>query len=117
MKISEVSQKYHLTEDTLRYYEGIGLLPKVSKKSNIRNYQEEDLKRIEFILCMKNSGLPLLQIKKFLDLYPLGKQSLLERIHILENQKEILESEIKEKEKSLEFLKYKINYLKNEEQK
>lgn len=50
MTISEVSKKYGLTQDTLRYYERIGLIPYINRTSSgIRDYTEEACKWIEFI--------------------------------------------------------------------
>ena len=50
MKIAEVSEKYSISTDTLRYYERVGLIPTVSRNgSGIRDYSELDLKRVEFI--------------------------------------------------------------------
>ena len=50
MTITEVSKKYDLSQDTLRYYERIGLLPAVNRnKSGIRDYTDEDCKWVEFI--------------------------------------------------------------------
>ncbi len=44
MTIAEVSKKYNLTPDTIRYYEKIGLLPAVPRKENgIRDFNEEIL--------------------------------------------------------------------------
>ena len=43
MMIAEVSKKFDLSQDTLRYYERIGLIPSVNRtKSGIRDYREED---------------------------------------------------------------------------
>ncbi len=43
MLIAEVSKKFDLSQDTLRYYERIGLIPRVNRnKSGIRDYTEED---------------------------------------------------------------------------
>jgi DNA-binding transcriptional MerR regulator len=50
MKIAEVSQRYKISADTLRYYERVGLIPTVNRNnSGIRDYSEIDLKRVEFI--------------------------------------------------------------------
>ena len=58
MTIKEVSEKYHITQDTLRYYERVGMIPKVTRTpSGIRNYQPEDLGWVELALCMRNAGL------------------------------------------------------------
>ncbi|MDR3668182.1 MAG: aldo/keto reductase [Ignavibacteriaceae bacterium] len=55
MMIAEVSGKFDLSQDTLHYYERIGLIPSVNRnKSGIRDYTEEDCKWVEFIKCMRN---------------------------------------------------------------
>lgn len=44
MTIKEVAEKYDISADTLRYYERVGMIPKVTRKANgIRDYQESDL--------------------------------------------------------------------------
>ena len=56
MKIAEVSEKYGISSDTLRYYERIGLIPPVQRNgSGIRDYGETDVRRIEFIKCMRRA--------------------------------------------------------------
>ena len=53
MRIAEVSELYGLSLDTLRYYERVGLIPPVNRnESGIRDYNELDLRRVEFIKCM-----------------------------------------------------------------
>ena len=60
MKIAEVSERYGISSDTLRYYERIGLIPPVNRnESGIRDYNETDVKRVEFIKCMRSAGLPI----------------------------------------------------------
>ena len=60
MKIAEVSERYAIPADTLRYYERIGLIPAVNRLENsIRDYGETDLRRVEFIKCMRGAGLPI----------------------------------------------------------
>ncbi len=54
MTISEVSKKYDITADTLRYYERIGLIPPVPRtKSGLRDYDESSCNWVNFIKCMK----------------------------------------------------------------
>jgi DNA-binding transcriptional MerR regulator len=56
MKIAEVSEQYAISSDTLRYDERIGLIPLVNRNgSGIRDYNETDVKRVEFIKCMRCS--------------------------------------------------------------
>ena len=60
MTIAEVSKKYDLTPDTLRYYERIGLLSSVPRNtSGICNYDEASCKRIEFVKCMRSAGVEI----------------------------------------------------------
>ena len=85
MKISEVSEKYNIPADTLRYYEKFGLIDNVSKISGVRNYSEEDCSRIEFIICMKHAGLSLEDIKTFINLNKEGDKTIPARLEILEH--------------------------------
>jgi len=58
MTIKEVSEKYGISQDTLRYYERVNVIPKVTRTSGgIRDYQEEDLRWVELAVCMRNAGL------------------------------------------------------------
>jgi DNA-binding transcriptional MerR regulator len=60
MKIAELSERYGISSDTLRYYERIGLIQPVNRnESGIRDYNEIDLKRVEFIKCMRSAWLPI----------------------------------------------------------
>ena len=60
MTIKEVSEKYGISQDTLRYYERVNVIPKVTRTSGgIRDYQEEDLRWVKLAVCMRNAGLPI----------------------------------------------------------
>lgn len=115
MKISEVSKKYNLSVDTLRYYEKIGLIDSVNKTLGVRNYSNEDCLRIEFIICMKHAGLSLDDIKTFIDLNKQGDKTIPARLEILKQQKIILETEIENKKKTLDYLNYKIKLYQDKE--
>lgn len=73
MTIKEVSEKYDITQDTIRYYEKIGLLPPVSRtKSGIRNFNKQSCKWLEFIKCMRSSGMPIESLIKYMNLFKKG---------------------------------------------
>ena len=60
MTIKEVSEKFGIRQDTLRYYERVGMIPPVTRTAGgIRNYQESDLGWVELALCMRSAGLPV----------------------------------------------------------
>ena len=88
MTIAEVSKKYGLSADTLRYYERIGLIPGVRRKENgIRDYSESDCNWVEFIKCMRAAGIQVEALIEYVALFQQGddtqearKQILLEQL-------------------------------------
>jgi DNA-binding transcriptional MerR regulator len=75
MTITEISQRFNLSQNTLRYYERIGLIPSVSRNKNgIRNYAEEDCTRIGFVKCMREAGLPIETLIEYFTLLQQGNQ-------------------------------------------
>ena len=109
MTIAEVSKKYDLTPDTLRYYERIGLLSNVPRTSNgIRNYDEKSCKRIEFIKCMRNAGVEIEILIEYMNLFEEGKSTVTARKKLLEEQRDKLEEKKKNINETLERLNYKI---------
>lgn len=109
MTISEVSKKYNLTQDTLRYYEKIGILYNVPRnKSGIRNYDENSCKRIEFVKCMRGAGVEIEALLEYMQLFEKGKSTAKRRKEILEQQREKLLEKQKNITASLKRLDYKI---------
>jgi DNA-binding transcriptional MerR regulator len=109
MTIAEVSKKYDLSQDTLRYYERIGLLPGVNRnKSGLRNYNEEDLRWVEFIKCMRNAGLPIEALIEYVNLFQQGDGTKEARKELLIEQRSILFQKMEEIKKTIERLDHKI---------
>lgn|SRR5574344_544101 len=115
MTIGEISIKYKLSKDTLRYYEKLGLIGPINKTSKQRIYTINDEEAIKFVICMKNAGLSLENIAKFIKYYQEGDKTISKRLDILTNQKAILLNELAEKKKTLEFLNYKIKLYSKEQ--
>ncbi len=114
MLIKEMAKKYNINASTIRYYESEGLIPPVKKDSNgIRNFTSDDEKAIEFVVCLRNSGVSIETIKKYMKLLRLGKDSKKERIDLLKKEKVKIDKQIKKlKETSLR-LKNKIEWTQN----
>lgn len=112
MTIAEVSRKYDLSADTLRYYERIGLLPSVGRTSGgIRNFTEQDCGWVEFIKCMRGAGLPIEALIEYVGLFQQGTSTVPARKALLVEQRELLTARIDEMQKTLARLDYKIeNY-------
>ncbi len=109
MTIAEVSKKYELSQDTLRYYERIGLLPSVNRtKSKIRFYTDEDCKWIEFIKCMRSAGLTIEVLTEYVELFRQGDKTIKARKDLLIEQREQLKKRMKDMKETLKRLDYKI---------
>lgn len=109
--IGQVSKKFNLSPHTLRYYDKLGLFPKVGKSSSgLRRFSEEDLSWLGIIECLKATGLTLKGIKHYLDLAERGNQTISERKQIMLKQKAQVEQEIKALKQNLQKLNFKIKY-------
>ena len=110
MRISEISEQCDLSPDTLRYYERIGLLPPINRNNGgIRDYSELDVRRVEFIKCMRSVGLPLEVLIEYFDLVQQGDQTIEARKQMLVEQREQLLARMKEMRDTLDLLDYKIS--------
>jgi DNA-binding transcriptional MerR regulator len=122
MKIAEVSDKYGLSVDTLRYYERVGLIPPVHRNDGgIRDYNELDLRRVDFIKCMRSAGLPIEVLIDYVALVQKGDKTIDARKEILIEQRELLVARMQEMQKTLDILDHKIevyekSVLKNEKE-
>lgn len=112
MTIAEVSKKLEISADTLRYYERIGLIPPVPRNnSGIRDYDEKSIGWLNFIKCMKKSGLKLEKLIEYVNLFQEGEATKATRKNILVEQREELIERIKELNDTLSYLNKKIeNY-------
>lgn len=110
MTIKEVSEKYGVSQDTLRYYERIGVIPEVTRTAGgIRDYQPEDLGWLELALCMRGAGLPVNVLVEYLRLYREGDSTIPQRLELLTAQREELAAMKARIENTLSRLDYKIS--------
>lgn len=109
MKISEVSEHYDISPDTLRYYERIGLLPPVNRtQSGIREFGETDIEWVKFIKCMRNAGLTIDLLTEYVELVQQGDRTIEARKELLISQREQLAEKINAMQETLDLLDYKI---------
>lgn len=114
MKISEVSEQYSISSDTLRYYERIGLIPPVNRNGGgIRDYNELDVKRVEFVKCMRSAGLPIDVLIGYFQLIQQGDQTIEARKEILKEQRDLLGARMAEMQETLDLLDHKIKVYEN----
>ena len=110
MTIKEVSEKFDITADTLRYYERVGLIPPVARNaSGNRDYQEKDISWVEHTVCMRNAGVPIEALIEYVKLVQLGDATFGARLDLLQEQYDKLEEQRQQIEVTMERLRYKIS--------
>ena len=111
MTISEICKKFDISSDTPRYYEKIGLLPKISRtKGGIRDYSQNDCNWIEFIKCMRAAGISIEKLVEYVNLFNQGDSTILQRKQILIEEREKIIEKLGILQNSLERLNYKIEH-------
>ena len=111
MTIAEVSRKYDITADTLRYYERIGLIPYVPRsKSGIRDYDEASCRWIELMKCMRKAGVQIEALIAYVAIYQKGDSTLEARKQILIEQRRQLIQRMEDMQASLDRLNQKIDH-------
>lgn len=110
MMITDVSKKYGISVDTLRYYERIGLIPPVNRnESGYRDYTEEDCEWVYFAVAMRSAGISVEALIEYVDLFQKGINTIDARKKILLEQRELLAERIGDMQKVLERLDCKID--------
>ncbi|HEM4070456.1 TPA: MerR family transcriptional regulator [Streptococcus suis] len=108
--ITEVSEKYQISSNTLRYYERIGLLPDIPRQSNGNRYfTENNLKWLEMIICLRHSGIPIENLVNYADLLKQGKGTEKERENLLREQLATLYQKQANLQRSIDRLEHKIS--------
>jgi MerR family transcriptional regulator, aldehyde-responsive regulator len=112
MMISEVSEKYGISPDTLRYYERIGLISPINRnKSGIREYTEQDCLWIQVILFMRDAGMSIELLLEYVKMVHQGDETMQTRKELLIEQRNQLVARIEKLQKTFELLNGKIeNY-------
>ncbi len=109
--IKEVSNKVNLSAYTLRYYEKEGLLPYVQRnKHGNRLFGDEDIEWIGLICCLRDTGMPVAEIKRYVDLCMKGDETVQTRRQIILNQKAFIEKQIEEMQVHLQKINKKLAY-------
>ncbi len=109
--IQDVSKKTGLSTHTLRYYEKEGLISGVERsQGGFRQYTDEDLERLGLICCLKNTGMSIQEIARFVQLTHEGDHTLKERVQMLKEHRELVIARMEEMQKHLDKVTWKINF-------
>ena len=97
LSIKDAARVVELTPHTLRYYESEGLLPFLERdKHGHRMFSEGDIEWIQFILCLRNTGMSIREMKSFVKLYKGGDKTIPDRMDILYEHKKLIEDQLEE---------------------
>ena len=111
MKISEVSERFDISPDTLRYYERIGLIHPIDRADNMhRRYSIDDIGWIEFLTKLRTTGMSIQQMKTYAELQRAGDETLPERLRMLKAHGRKVEDQIAVLQEHLTMIHYKIGY-------
>ena len=109
MKIQSVAKKTGLSIHTLRYYERIGLIGCVDREQNgHRDYGPNDIDRIQFVLRLRSAGMPISNIKRYMELAQGDMDTVVERLQLLEDHQQAVEQHIDELQQHLTLIRDKI---------
>ncbi len=106
--IKQVAEKMQISPYTLRYYDNEGLFPLVTRNENkVRLFSEGDLEWVHLVQCLRDTDMPVSEVKHYVELFKQGENTLKERYQIILKQKEKVEEEILEMNKRLKLLEMK----------
>lgn len=110
--ISQVAEKMNLAPHTIRYYEKEGILSIHRTEKGIRYFTDSDLEDLSMICCLKSTGMPIKEIKKYFDLCSQGPETFEERMGIFTSHQAHILEELETLQKHLSKINQKINWYK-----
>ena len=109
--IGEMAKIVNIAPSTLRYYDKEGLLPFVERtESGIRMFKDADYEWLCVIDCLKNTGMGIKDIKKFIDMAIAGDATIKERLQMILRQRVSVKEQIEKLQQTLDILDYKVWY-------
>ena len=112
--VKQIAEKYNISVHTIRYYDNEGLFPDVLRDTHgTRIFTENHLEWVYLVLCLRKTGMSVLDIKHYIELCEKGDCTITERYHIILEQKKKAQDEILEMEKKLQAISVKEKYYEN----
>ena len=108
--IGQVSEMFRIPISTLRYYDKEGLFPNMERASGIRRFGETELEALRVIECLKQSGLEIRDIRRFMQWCCEGSGTYPQRKALFEHQRRVVEGQIRRLERTLAMIDFKCLY-------
>lgn len=85
LTVAQMAEATGVTAHTLRYYERAGLIRPVARNAgNQRRYSAVDVDWVAFLLRLRQTGMPIAQMREHADLRQLGDATIEDRLRLLE---------------------------------
>lgn len=109
--VTEAARISGLSAHTLRYYDDLGLFPFLHRsQGEKRLFSDADMQWIQLIECLRNTGMPIAEVKHYVELCLQGRETTQERLDIVKKQEAIMKQQLQEMRKRLKLLQFKKNY-------
>lgn len=111
LSIAEAAEASGLSAYTLRYYEQIGLIAPIGRRSGARRYSDADMRWLDFLVRLRATGMSMRDMQRYAQLLRIGNSSaasLAERQALLEEHAGRLETEIRAQRETLAYIRKKI---------
>ncbi|PRX98732.1 MerR family transcriptional regulator [Allonocardiopsis opalescens] len=108
---SQVSERFGISLDTLRYYEREGLLSPVERApSGHRRYRRGDVELLDLIRCLRDTDMPIATLRSFAELVRAGDPTIPDRVELLQRHDDQLTARIATLIERRAAIKHKIDY-------
>ena len=106
--IGDAAAKLGMPASTIRFYEKNGLIPNQQRSSDGRRlFDEDDLEWMRFVERLKVSGMPIKEIREYIQLYMKGDSTIEERRRIVYERRAAIDKQLEELQLARDFIEYK----------
>ncbi len=106
--VKEVADKLGMTTYTVRYYDNAELIPGVDRTAgNIRMFSDHNLAWLKLIHCLRTTGLPIDEVRRYIRMCIKGDSTIAERAELIFKQEKALAEQLKTLKQQMEILAYK----------
>src|SRR2546421_12205562 len=116
LTVGEAAAKVGLSVHTLRWYEQEGLVSPVGRDAaGRRRYRSEDLDWLQLLTCLRGTGMPVREMRRYAELARRGPATVAERLRLFEEHRERVLERIKELHRDLDAINWKIEFYRRTE--
>lgn len=106
--VKQAAEIMNLSAHTLRFYAKSNMFPFITRDyNNIRQFSDKDLEWVKLVKCLRDTGMPIEEIKRYIELCKIGDSTIKERYRMILEQKDKAKAQMNELQKSIDLLSYK----------